>query len=209
MEIQYHGANAVKFTTKKSSLIVDVVSDISDNKLDFKKNNIILATQEAYKPKIVSDEQFLIDSPGEFEFEEFSVKGIPAQPHTSSSGDNSATIYKITVQDTTVAILGNITSKLSEEQQEAINRADVVIVPVGGNGYTLDPLDASNMVREIEPKLVIPVHYTDDGLDYSIPQGSVEEFTKELGAPVSEEVVDKFKIKALPEQMTVQIINKS
>ena len=69
MEIQYHGANAVKFTTKKSSLIVDVVSDISDNKLDFKKNNIILATQEAYKPKIVSDEQFLIDFLKEIESE--------------------------------------------------------------------------------------------------------------------------------------------
>jgi L-ascorbate metabolism protein UlaG (beta-lactamase superfamily) len=209
MEIQYHGANAVRFTTKKSSLIVDVVSDISDNKVDFKKNNIILTTQEAYKPKNVSDEQFLIDSPGEFEFEDFSVKGVPAQPHTSSTGDKSATIYKVSVQDITVAVLGNIAPKLSEEQQEAINKVDIVIIPVGGNGYTLDPIDASGIVRELEPKLVIPVHCNEDGLDYSVLQLSVDEFTKELGAPVSEEVLDKLKIKTLPEQMTVQILKRA
>ncbi len=208
MELQYFGANSIKVTTKKSVISVDPESDIATVKADLKKTNTVLATQPVYAGHVGKD-LFVVTSPGEYEFEDYSVKGVAAQPHTGSTGDVSATIYRLTTADTTVLLVGHIDAKLSDEQLEDIGMVDILVVPVGGSGYTLDALGAATVVRAIEPKVVIPVHSSEDGLDYSVPQAEVDLFIKELGAPVAEEVVDKFKVKLLPEQLTVQRLVRS
>lgn len=208
MEIQYYGANSIKITTKKSVISVDPTSDIAKLSTDLKKTNTVLAT----KPELaegVSGEIFLVSGPGEYEFDDYSVKGVAAQPHTGSVGDLSATIYRVSTADTVILFVGHIDSKLSEDQLESIGLVDIVVVPVGGNGYTLDAVGAAAVVRSLEPKLVVPVHSASDKLDYSVPQAELELFTKELGATVSDEVTDKYKVKTLPEQLTVQIISRS
>lgn len=208
MEIQYYGANSIKITTKKSVISVDPTSDIVKLSTDLKKTNTVLAT----RPELgegVSEGIFLVTSPGEYEFDDYSVKGIAAQPHTGSVGDLSATIYRLSSADTVILFVGHIDSKLTEDQLEAIGMVDIVVVPIGGNGYTLDAQGAASVVRALEPKLVIPVHSAADKQDYSVPQAELELFTKELGAHVAEETVDKYKVKSLPEQLTVQIISKS
>ena len=207
MELQYHGANCLRITTKKSVILVDPRSDIAEIKPDLKKATIALATQSLYVP--TDGELFVVDGPGEYEFEDCSVAGIAAQPHTASTGDKSATVYRVSNPDVSILIVGNIDAKLSEEQLESIGMVDIVVVPVGGSGYTLDAVGAATVVRAIEPKMVIPVHSSDDGLKYEVPQGATELFVKELGAPVAEEVVEKLKIKSLPEQLTIQLIKKS
>lgn len=208
MDIQYFGANSLKITTKKAVIVVDPMSDIAGLKSDVKKASSILVTQQKFAPQEVG-EAFLVDTPGEYEFADYSVKGIATRAHTEASGDASATVYRISASDITVLIVGHTYEKLSEEQLESIGTVDVVVVPAGGGGYTLDALGAASIVRELEPKLVIPVHTEEDGLQYSVPQGSVEAFVKELGAPVAEQIVDKLKLKSLPEQMTIQILKKS
>lgn len=207
MELQYFGANSLRFSTKKSVIAVDPQSDITKLKADLKKVDTVLVTQPALCPE-VTEGVFVINSPGEYEFEDYSVKGIPAQAHTAASGDKSATMYWLSSNDVRVLVVGHIDSKLSDEQLETIGVVDVVIVPVGGSGYTLDPLGAANVIRAIEPKLVIPVHSGDDGLSYDIPQQELELFVKELGAPVAEDKPDKYKFKTLPEQLTVQLLQK-
>ena len=207
MDLQYFGADSLKITTKKSVIAVDPVSDITVLKPDLKKVNAVLATRLAFVPE-EANEQFLINGPGEYEFEDFSVRGVAAQAHTESVGDKSATIYRFVSNDIRIVFTGHIDPKLTEEQLEAIGVVDVVVVPVGGNGYTLDALGAATVVRSLEPKLVIPVHAKDDGLSYDVPQDEVELFVKELGAPVAEEVAEKYKFKVLPETLTVQMLKK-
>lgn len=207
MELQYYGANSLRISTKKSAVIIDPQSDITDIKPDLKKVNTLLATKQEFVPTKTED-VFVVDSPGEYEFEDYSVKAIPAQAHTAPSGDKSATMYRFTSNDTTILFTGHIDAKLSEEQLESVGLIDVIVVPVGGNGYTLDAVGAASVVRAIEPKMVIPVHASDDGLKYEVPQQAIELFVKELGAPVAEEVADKYKFKSLPEQLTIQILKK-
>ncbi len=207
MELQYYGANSIKITTKKSSILIDPVSDITNIKADLKKVSTVLATQPAFIPK-GTEAVFVVDGPGEYEFEDYSVKGISAQPHMGATGDKSATVYRVTSNDITMLFTGHIAPKLTEEQLEAIGMIDVVIVPVGGSGYTLDAVGAALVVRDIEPKLVIPVHAADDGLTYEVPQQEIELFVKELSAPVAEEQLDKYKFKALPDQLTVQVLKR-
>lgn len=208
MDLQYFGANNLKITTKKSVIALDPISDITQLKGDLKKVNAILATQAVFVPKELSPEVFLIDGPGEYEFEDYSVKGIAAQPHTGSAGDKSATIYRLWNNENAVLFTGHIDPKLSEDQLEAIGLIDVLVIPVGGNGYTLDAVGAAAVTRAVEPKVVIPVHSKDDGLSYDVPQAEIELFVKELGAPVAEDTPDKFRLKSLPEQLTVQLLAK-
>ena len=87
----------------------------------------------------------------------------------------------------------------------------VLILPVGGNGYTLDAVSAAAITRQIDPRAVIPVHYSDSGVKYEVPQDDLGLFIKELAAPV-EEAGAKYKIKAassIPQVLTVVTLNRS
>jgi L-ascorbate metabolism protein UlaG (beta-lactamase superfamily) len=92
---------------------------------------------------------------------------------------------------------------ITDEQLETLGVIDILIIPVGGFGYTMDAIGAAKIVRKIDPKVVIPTHYADAGTTYPVNQADLDDFIKELGAPVVEE--DKLKIKAgsLPESLTV------
>ena len=107
-----------------------------------------------------------------------------------------STIYRVEIGDARIGIVGNIDKKISDEQLEALGLIDILIIPVGGGGYTLDATDAASLVRSIDPKVVIPVHYADNSLKYEVPQDDLKLFIAELGAPV--ETVTKYKLKQLP-----------
>jgi L-ascorbate metabolism protein UlaG (beta-lactamase superfamily) len=82
---------------------------------------------------------------------------------------------------------------------------DVLVVPVGGNGYTLDPIGAAKVIKKIEPKLIIPVHYEDKGIKYEVPQVPLEEALKVL-AVEPKETVAKLKLKSTELSETTQLI---
>ncbi len=207
MDIQYHGGTSIRITTKKSQTVTDPASDVYTSKIDLKKVDFVLASQEALKPKVDND-LFVINFPGEYEFEDCSVKGIATQAFSEASGDKSATMFRVSTIDTKVLITGNINEKLTDEQLESIGVIDILVVPVGGSGYTLDAVGAATVVRAIEPKLVIPVYFAEDGVKYEVPAASLDAFVKELGAPL-DEIVDKYKIKQLPDQLTIQPLKAS
>jgi L-ascorbate metabolism protein UlaG (beta-lactamase superfamily) len=92
---------------------------------------------------------------------------------------------------------------------EAISVVDILILPVGGYGYTLEPKEAVDLVRAIEPKAVIPTHYAEEGVHYEVPQAPLAEFLKELGA--TQETLPKLKLKAaqLPDILTVYELTRT
>lgn len=201
-DIEYKGGNTVVIATKKSKLITDPklsvvgLSDIEP------KGMIALATEPRFE---VSSENAVlqIEGPGEYEVGDFSVRGIPAQRHLDSEGHGS-TMYRVEVGDVRIAILGNVDPKLDNDQLEAIGVVDILVIPVGGGGYTLDATAAAHLVRQIDAKVIIPVHYADSALKYEVPQDDLEVFHKELGGEV--ESVDKLKVKAassLPSVLTL------
>jgi len=202
-EIEYKGANSVIISTKKLSLVVDPKLSLVGLKDVPTKEAVELATEERFA---LNNEaaRLNIESPGEYGVGDFDIKAIAAQRHLDSESDPlHSTIYRVEIYDTRIAILGNIYEKLSEAQLEDIGLVDILIIPVGGNGYTLDATGAANLTRSIDPKIVIPVHFADTGIAYEVPQDTLETFTKELGAPVEE--LPKFKLKQgapLPAVMT-------
>lgn len=209
-DVEYRGGNAVVLSTKKTTLMVDPRLSLFGLKDIKTKDEVELATESRFVVEN-SEARTIIDQPGEYEVGDFTIKGIAATRHIDKPDDEQlSTIYRIECGDVKVALIGNIAPKLTDEQLETLGMIDIVILPVGGNGYTLDAVSAVAIVRQTEPKLVIPVHYADSGLSYEVPQDSVEVFEKELGAPV--EKLAKLKVKSgviLPETLTVIELSRS
>ena len=185
-DIEYKGANAVIITTKKVRVVFDPnLSLVGMNNVSV-KDSIEIATEARFTIKD-SDAKLRINSPGEYEVGDVSIYGIAARRHidTESQG-KMATVYKITIGDTVGVILGNIEARLSDNQLEDIGVVDFVVIPVGGGGYTLNATEATGVVRQLNPKVVIPIHYADAAVNYEVPQDDIAEFIKELGVNVVE-----------------------
>jgi L-ascorbate metabolism protein UlaG (beta-lactamase superfamily) len=209
MEIEYKGGNCVVITYKKEEIVTDPHVSPIGLKDQGANAAVQLLTQERFAAP-AKDETIVINGPGEYEVQNCSVLGVAAQPHTNPEGPKTATMYRLAAEGITVAILGHVTAKLTDEQIEEIGMVDILIVPVGGYGYTLEPKQAVDLVRSIEPKIVIPVHYAEEGVSYEVPQAPLEDFLKELGTPAEEPVVKlKLKDSLLPEKLTVYQIMRT
>lgn len=208
-EVECKGGNAVVLTTKTTKVLIDPALSIVGLK-DVKADGAVIVATEPQFVGEVSGAKVVIDGPGEYEVGDVGIVGLPAQRHLDADG-KAATVYRMSVGDVRAVVIGNIAPKLSDDQLEAIGVVDVVVVPVGGGGYTLDPTAAAAMVRQLDPKVVIPVHYADSGLHYEVPQAELSVFVNELGAPVIE-AGTKWKLKqagALPEQLTLVKIDRN
>lgn len=209
-DIEYKGGNGITISTKKMTVVIDPKLSI----VGLKDLSVKDAVEVATEPRFVvdaKDAQLVIEGPGEYEIGDFSIRGISAIRHIDTESDEKiATIYRIEVGDVRIALLGNIAPKITDDQLEEIGVVDLVILPVGGGGYTLDATSAAGLVRQIDPKAVIPVHYADSVVKYEVPQDTLDIFVKELGAPV--ETIAKYKLKgssSLPAVLTVVEINRS
>lgn len=194
MDIQYYGANCIKLSTKKATIVIDDSLATMGGKAVIKNDDIALFTSELYPaPKAAA--KIVIAQPGEYEVSNISIHGIQARGHMDEQGVQSATMFKIIADDLRIAVVGHIYPDLNGSQLEQLGTVDVLIVPAGGNGYTLDPIGALKVIKAIEPKVVIPTHYAEDGLSFEVPQQPREEVIKTFGMEAAEPVA-KLKIKA-------------
>lgn len=209
-DIEYKGGNGVLIATKKLNAVIDPKLSVVGLKDLSVKDAVEIATEARFASG-GKDTQLAIEGPGDYEIGPFSIKGVSATRHIDTAdSEQLATIYRIEVGDVRIALIGNIAPKLEENQLEGIGLIDILILPVGGGGYTLDATSAASLVRQIDPKAVIPTHYSDGGLSYEVPQDTLETFVKELGAPV--ETTSKYKVKAaatLPTTLTVVEVTRS
>lgn len=209
-DIEYKGGNGVVISTKKLDAVIDPKLSLVGLKDLSVKEALELATEARFLTGS-SDAELSLEGPGDYELGPFSIHGVAAQCHIDTPDtEKLSTAYRIEVGDVRIAVLGNIDPKLSEDQLEGIGMVDILILPVGGGGYTLDATSAASLVRQIDPKVVIPVHYADSALKYEVPQDTLETFVKELGAPV--ETAARYKVKAvssLPATLTVVEVTRS
>jgi len=209
-DLEYKGGNTVVFSSKKVSLTTDPKLSLVGLKDIKTKDEVELATETRFSVNN-PEARIIIDSPGEYEVGDFTIHGVAAARHIDTpEQEKLSTMYRIECGDVKVAVLGNIDGKLDEDQLEAIGVIDILIIPVGGGGYTLDATSAAALTRSIEPKAVIPVHYADSALKYEVPQDELATFVSELGAPT--EVTSKYKIKSsasLPAVLTVIELTRS
>ena len=194
MDIKFYGGNCIKVSTKKVSITVDDMLKLNGKSV-LGDNDILLITDERFGTKS-NNAKFIADRPGEYEVSEVSIIGIPARSHLDSELDGKkSVIYKVSLNDMNLVILGNIFPEVSEELLEMIGQVDVLFVPIGGNGLTLDSVGAQKVIKEIDPKIVVPTHYNIPGVNYEIPQNDLSSALKSMLVEPSE-TVDVLKLKS-------------
>lgn len=205
MDIQFYGAHCVRISNKKASIVIDDNLIRVGLKSATQKDDIALFTELGHEE---TTGRFMIDAPGEYEISEVSIRGIAAQRHIDTEGKASV-IYGIQSGDLRVGVLGHIAGKLSDEQLEQLGLVDVLIVPVGGSGYTLDATAAVKLIKDIEPKVVIPTHYADSKVKYEVPQAELSVFLNEIGAnDVVPVPILKLKKADLSDKTTVVVLER-
>ena len=212
MTITWYGHSCFRIEGKNISLIIDPFSkEIGLRPPRLAKDNIVLISHNHFdhnNTEGVQDGAMVISGPGEYEKSGVQVEGISSY-HDNQNGKERGlnTIYIIRTEGITLCHLGDLgQDELSHEQSEAIGNIDILFIPVGGK-YTIDAKTASEIVKEIDPKIIIPMHYKIEGLNVDID--THQNFLKEVGIK-SEDVGSSWKVneKSLPVDETKLIVFK-
>ena len=189
MQIFWKGQACFQILTSRGkngelSIVVDPYEESIGLKLPNLQADILLVTHNHFdhnNAKEVQGSPFVISNPGEYDVKGVCIQGILSF-HDDTQGKERGlnTMYTIEVEGMKLCHLGDLGQKeLTGEQLNQIGDVDILFVPVGGV-YTIDGKEASHIVSQLEPKIVIPMHYAVPKLKAKL--GGVEEFLKLLGA---------------------------
>ena len=209
MLIQYLGVSCFKISTKNGNEEVTIVTDPFSAEIGKLPRNLEADILTISRPKhdhhnnaaaAKGEKTFVIDIPGEFEVRGVPVYGIPNSHELKEDPDyHKNTLYHFVIEDMNIVHLGGTRMPLTDEQIGELGEVDILLVPVGG-GDVLSPDKAADLVSQLEPRVVIPMHYKDAGLN--LKAEGVEKFVKASG--LKAENVDKLKLakKDLPQDDT-------
>jgi L-ascorbate metabolism protein UlaG (beta-lactamase superfamily) len=193
MKINWYGQSCFQINISKNkkeqvNVLVDPVNKESGLKLPKIKADILLLTDGNGGKEKPSDfgDPFVIERPGEYEIKDIIVRGI--------AGENN--IYTIEAEKIKICHLGGLNqTELTSKQVEEIGDADILMIPVG-NIDTIDSKDASKVVSQIDPRIVIPMNYKIPKLklDKKNEAESVDKFLKVMGKK-EVEPQDKFIVR--------------
>jgi L-ascorbate metabolism protein UlaG (beta-lactamase superfamily) len=143
------------------------------------------------------DPVFVVDGPGEYEVRNVLITGVRTY-HDKEKGTRRGfnTIYAIYLDEVVYCHLGDLGHDLSPGQIEEIGNVDVLFVPVGGD-ETIEPSEAMSVISQIEPRVVIPMHYAHESSQTSFIREltPLDKFIHEMGL---KEVVPQEKVSISP-----------
>lgn len=214
MDITYLGHSSFRIKGKDATLVTD---PFDGKMLGFKfpkvEANIVTVSHQHGDHNQVSDiagNPKVVDGPGEYEIGGVSIFGTPTF-HDDKKGEERGhnTVFTITFEHINLCHLGDLGHKLTEEQIGQIGSVDILLVPVGGH-YTINAQEAAEVVSQLEPKIVIPMHFKEEGLVPELAKvlAPVEDFVKELGVEPMRD--NKFSITydKLPEEMQLVLLER-
>jgi L-ascorbate metabolism protein UlaG (beta-lactamase superfamily) len=185
MVITHHGGQCFKVTFGDLTLVFDPISKnatlpsvrfgadialVSRNHADM--NGVDEVTYGEKTP-------FVVTGPGEYERQGVVVQGfLSKSAYGLLKGQTEAvnTIYALDLEDMTLVHLGALAdTDLTKEAREGLGEIDVLFVPVGGDGV-LTPAKAHELAVTLEPKIIIPMHWSGMG-----EAKALDAFIKESG----------------------------
>lgn len=183
MEIYWLGHSCFRIKGSSATVITDPYSPDSGYSLGQPAANIVTVSHSHSGHSYIqgiTDQPKLVTRPGEYEISGVLIIGI-ASFHDSEGGKNRGknTVYLMEIDELSICHLGDLGHLLSTEQLEEIDNVDILLLPVGGVS-TIDATMAAKVVRQLEPKIVIPMHYRTEASRRELEP--VERFLKEMGA---------------------------
>jgi len=182
MEISWLGHSCFRIKGNSATVITDPYPPDLGYSLGKPTARIVTVSHQhsghAYTQGIAGEPK-VIAGPGEYEIGGVLIIGIAAF-HDAEEGlkHGRNTVYLMEVDEVSVCHLGDLGHVLTAEQVEELEGVDVLLLPVGGVS-TIDAPAAAQVVRQLEPKVVIPMHYQTEVLKGELEP--VSRFLKEIG----------------------------
>ena len=152
----------------------------------------------------VDGEPKILDGPGEYELSGIYVTGVMTPAGDGDPAGKRNTAYLIEMENLRICHLGDVSNALATRQVEALSPVDVLLVPASG-GCTVGASQAVEMVRLLEPRIVVPMHYKPEGLPG--PLGDGGPFLRELGLrAVESQARLSVTATSLPPEMRVVVL---
>ncbi len=188
MNIFWHGQSCFQISLSQAknnhvNIVIDPFSEDIGLRIPKAEADILLVSHQHSdhnNVKAVLGSPFVIAGPGEYEIKEVFVRGIPSF-HDSSLGKERGnnTIYIIEAEELRICHLGDLGQKeLTSEQVEKIGEVDILMVPVGGV-FTVSAKEAMKIMSQIEPNIIIPMHYQLPKLKMKLD--GLDKFLKTMG----------------------------
>lgn len=213
MEITYLGHSSFKLRGKGGILVTDPFnSSCLGIKFPKVEADIVTISHEHDDHNChfaVEGNPIVVAGPGEYEIKGIKIIGV-ASFHDNENGKirGENTIYRIEMDEVSIVHLGDLGHKLNDKSLEVLDEVDLLMIPIGGF-YTISAQAAAEVVSQLEPKIVIPMHYQTLSHDKKIfaQITGVDVFLKEMG---KEEIkpVPKLNITKdrLPAELTVVVL---
>ncbi len=187
MELEFFGANCFRIKTKQAIIVIDDnISKLGKKSITTDKTTAFYTSVITRDDKAAKVARLVIDTPGEYEVGDVTVTGAQTRAHMDEEGARTATVFQFMHGGQTITVVGHIHPDVSGEVIELINGTDVLVVPVGGNGYTLDPIGVTSLTKKVEPDVVVPAHYEITGMNYEVPAQPLAEFSKVSSFTIAE-----------------------
>ena len=209
MDISWLGHSCFRIKGSQGIVITDPYSPETGYSLDKPTANIVTVSHQhpghSYVQGIGGQPK-LINKPGEYEIGGITILGIITY-HDGEGGSKKGrnTAYLIEADDVAICHLGDLGHVLTGRQLEEIGNVDVLLLPVGGVS-TINASTAAEVVRQLEPKIVVPMHYKTPALVRELEP--VDKFLKEMGVKdVTTQPNLSVSKSTLPENMRVFLLD--
>jgi len=190
MVINYMGGQCFKISQGDLTLAFNLPSKNSKQKSVKFGSDIVLVSQDHEDFNGIENaafgerEPFVITGPGEYEVKEIAVRGFGSESHYGG-GTHVNTIYGVAFEGMNLCFLGALgTTTVPQAAKQELDNIDILFLPIGGEGV-LDYADAYKLAVQLEPKVIIPMHYD---------AAALKSFLKEAGSE-KVEPMDKFTVK--------------
>ena len=205
MDVTWLGHGCFRLRGRGAAVVTDPYPPSIGLKLQRLDGDLVTVSHEHENHNYtqVMRDAYEIRGPGEYEVAGVSVIGVPTF-HDAEKGAKHGrnTVYLIEIDDVRVCHLGDLGHRLDDAEAETISSPDVLLVPVGGN-TAINAVQAAEVVRQLEPRFVVPMHYAIPGLKLQLD--TLDRFLKEM-AVTSAEPQPKLSVQASSGEYDTKVV---
>jgi len=185
MQLSWLGQSCFKIQTKENNETITIVTDPYNKKIGLRapsfETDIVTISHDHFdhnNHKSLRGSPYLINSAGEYDIKNICVQGVESY-HDNKEGKERGIniIYRLEIENISISHLGDLGHVLNDKQLEVLVGTDILLLPVGGK-FTIDAKTAAKIVGQIEPRIIIPMHYKIKGLSVDIDDE--KKFIKEM-----------------------------
>ena len=183
MDIDWFGQSCFRIREGAVTVITDPYDKSIGYALPRLRADVVTVSHDApghANAAAIKGEPKVLTRPGEYEIKGVFITGIQSWRGAGAKGEpkEENTIFVFEFGDLIVCHLGDLSRVLTQAQVESMPNIDILMAPVGGGG-ALDADKAAEVISQLEPRVVVPMHYHTPYVN--LPLDPLSKFLKEMG----------------------------